>query len=239
MNYEELLKYNTDTIFQRERERERVKTTLINGDCMNIMTHLDNNFCDITITDIPYNGVNKVKENGLRKLTKGNADILTFDLYKFLDEVYRVTNGTIIIFCNTTQVSDIANYFYNKKGNNISLRQLVWKKTNPSPINGDYMYLSGIENAIWIKKKGKGIFNAHCKSNVFEFPCGRSKLHPTEKNHKLITDLILDNSNEGQLVFDPCMGSGSHGLMALENNRNFVGIELDPQYYEVAKSRFD
>lgn len=238
MNYNELLTYNTDTICQRERES---KATLIKGDCMNVMQYLDDNFCDLTITDIPYDGVNKVKEGGLRKLNKGNADVLTFDLYKFLDEVYRVTKGTAIIFCNTTQVSDIANYYYymNERKANISLRQLVWKKTNPSPINGDYTYLSGLENAIWIKKKGQGVFNAHCKSNVFEYPCGRSKLHPTEKNHKLITDLILDNSNEGQLVFDPCMGSGSHGLMAIENNRNFVGIELDPQYYEVAKSRFN
>ena len=88
------------------------------------------------------------------------------------------------------------------------------------------MYLSGCENAVWVKKKGSP-FNAHCKSNVLTFPCGRSKLHPTEKNHQLITDLILDNSNENDIIFDPCCGSGSHCLMAKENNRRFLGIELD------------
>lgn len=104
-------------------------------------------------------------------------------------------------------------------------------------MNGDYIYLSGLENAIWFKKKG-ATFNAHCKSNVFKFPCGRSKLHPTEKNHNLIKELILDNSKEGDIIFDPCCGSGSHCLVAKENNRRFIGCELDKEYFEIAKSRF-
>ncbi len=102
-------------------------------------------------------------------------------------------------------------------------------------MNGDYIYLSGTENAVWFKKKG-GVFNAHCKSNVFEYPCGRSKLHPTEKQHDLLKDLILDNSNEGNIVFDPCCGS--HCTVAKENNRLFVGCELNAEYFNVAKSRF-
>ena len=91
-----------------------------------------------------------------------------------------------------------------KKG---TVRQLVWCKTNPSPMNGQHIYLSGIENAVWFKKRG-GVFNARCKNTVFNYPCGRSKLHPTEKNHDLLKELILDNSQEGDLIFDPCMGSG-------------------------------
>lgn len=193
---------------------------------------------DLTITDIPYDSVNR-SSNGLRNLDKGNADILTFDLHKFLDEIYRVTNGTIIIFCGMNQVSEIFNYFdeYAKKGKG-TVRQLIWKKTNPSPMNGDYIYLSGLENAVWFKKKG-ATFNAHCKSNVLEFPCGRAKLHPTEKNHDLIKDLILDNSNEGDIIFDPCCGSGSHLLCASELGRKFIGVELDPNYFEIAKGRFN
>lgn len=220
MNFKDLFQYdNSDNYYKDIDSSER--GVLINADCMNVLSKLDDESVNITLTDIPYNGVNKVKEGGLRKLNKGNADILTFDLNKFLDELYRVTKGTIIIFCNTTQISDIANYYYyymNELGAKISLRQLVWKKTNPSPINGQYNYLSGLENAIWVKKKGQGVFNAHCKSNVFEFPCGRSKLHPTEKNHDLIKDLILDNSNEDDIIFDPCCGSGSHCLCAKELN---------------------
>lgn len=47
-------------------------------------------------------------------------------------------------------------------------------------MNGQYIYLSGIENAVWFKKRG-GVFNARCKNTVFDFPCGKSKFHPTEK----------------------------------------------------------
>lgn len=169
--------------------------------------------------------------NGLRNLDKGNADIITFNLHQFLENVYELTSGTIIIFCGVNQVSEIYNYFAEKQG---TVRQLIWKKTNPSPMNGQYIYLSGIENAIWFKKKG-ATFNAHCKNTVFEYPSGRSKLHPTEKNHKLIEELILDNSNEGDIIFDPCCGSGSHCLVAQENGRKFIGCELDKEFFEVAK----
>ena len=77
--------------------------------------------------------------------------------------------------------SEIYSFFAEKqKKKKGTVRQLVWKKTNPSPMNGEYIYLSGIENAIWFKKKGS-TFNARCKNTVFEYACGRSKLHPTEK----------------------------------------------------------
>jgi site-specific DNA-methyltransferase (adenine-specific) len=236
MNYLDLFKFDSDMFYKEYDTEERERGILIHNDCIQVMNKLEDSCVDFTLTDIPYDNVNR-KSNGLRKLDKGNADILTFDLEKFLDEVYRVTNGTIIIFCGMNQVSSIFNYFdiLAKKGKG-TVRQLVWKKTNPSPMNGEYIYLSGLENAIWFKKKG-ATFNAHCKSNVFEFPCGRSKLHPTEKNHKLISDLILDNSNEDDILFDPCSGSGSHLYCARELNRRFLGCELDNEYFEINKNR--
>jgi len=108
---------------------------------------------------------------------------------------------------------------------------------NPSPMNGKYIYLSGTENAIWFKKKG-ATFNAYCKSNVFSFPCGRGKLHPTEKNHDLIKDLILDNSNEGEILFDPCAGGGTHLYLGSLLNRKVIGSELSEEYFEIIKDRF-
>ena len=74
---------------------------------------------------------------------------------------------------------------------------------------------------------------------MIDYPCGRSKLHPTEKNHELLKELILDNTNDGDIVFDPCMGSGSHGLVSVKNNRRFIGIELDNGYFEIAKKRIE
>lgn len=57
----------------------------------------------------------------------------------------------------------------------------------------------------------------------------------TENIHLMVTPLL----NEGDLVFDPCVGSGSHLLVAKENNRNFLGTELDANYYNLAKERIE
>ena len=209
-----------------------------NDDCMNIMPFMGKDSVQLTLTDIPYGEVNR-NSNGLRNLNKDKADILNFDLEKFLEYVYLVTKGTIIIFCGKEQLSPIYSFFNAKqKLKKGTVRQLIWQKSNPSPMNGEYIYLSGIENAVWFKKKG-GIFNARCKNSVFKFPNGSSKMHPTEKNHNLLKELIIENSNENDLVFDPCAGSGSHLLCAKQVNRKYLGIELDEYYYNIAKERLN
>ena len=205
---------------------------IFNADCMEVMSNIkQEGVFDVTLTDIPYDMVNRA-DNGLRNLDKSHADILTFNLDNFLNEIYRLTKGTIIIFCGNEQYSTIYDYFSTKSAQKEgTTRQIIWHKTNPSPMNGQHIYLSATENAVWFKKRG-ATFNAHCKHNVFEFPTGRSKIHPTEKNHELIKDLILDNSNEGDIIFDPCAGSLAHCLVAKENGRRYVGCELNKEYFE-------
>lgn len=187
------------------------------------------------LTDIPYGAVNR-KSNGLRKLDKGKADIETFRLQEFLNEIYRVAKNSICIFCGKEQFSEIYKFFADKKG---SVRPIVWRKTNPSPMNGQYIYLSGVELAVWFKKSGGKVFNAHCKNTVFDYPNGKRDLHPTQKNVQLFTELILDNTNPEDVVLDPCMGSGTTGVACMNTGRNFVGIELDSEYYSVALKRIN
>lgn len=208
---------------------------LYNDDCLEVLNTFGENSVDMVLTDIPYAEVNR-KSNGLRNLDKEKADILTFDLETFLNEVYRVANNSICIFCSREQFSYIYNFFKTKKG---TVRPIVWQKSNPSPMNGQYVYLSGVEFAVWFKKRGAKTFNAHCKNTVFKHPNGSSKFHPTEKNHALLEELILDNTNEQDLIIDPCMGSGSTGLVALKNKRKFIGVELDETYFNIAKERID
>jgi len=205
---------------------------IIKWDCLSIMCWMDDNSVDLTLTDIPYNEVNR-PSNWLNVLDKWKADILTFDLVEFCNQVIRITKSSVIIFCWQWQFSYIYNFLKQKKG---TTRQLIWKKSNPSPMNGKHIYLSWIENAIWFKKPN-WTFNAHCKNTVFKYPNWSSKLHPTEKNHWLLKELILDNSNEWDLVFDPCCWSGSHLLVAKENGRDYLWIELDEDYYNVANER--
>ena len=205
---------------------------------MKFMKTLPDNSIDLICTDIPYNAVNR-ENNGLRNLDKSSADVKTFSLSEFLPEIYRITKGNIVIFCGKEQFSEIFSYFADKQNEKKgTVRQLIWEKSNPSPMNGKYIYLSGVENAVWFKKKG-GCFNAYCKNTVFKFPLGSSKYHPTEKNHKLLRELLIDNSNNEQIVFDPCMGSGSTGIVALALNRKFIGCEIDKHYFEIAKRRIE
>ena len=214
-----------------------MENEFLNIDCMEYMKTLSDNSINLVLTDIPYDGVNDNDDSGgLRTLKKSKADIITFDLEKFLAEIYRVTKSTLIIFCGHGQMSKIYNFYVNNKDS--TTRQLIWEKTNPSPMNGELLYLSGIENAIWVKKKG-GTFNAFCQNTVFRYPSGLSELHPTEKNHNLLKRLINDNSNIGDVVFDPCAGSGSTLLCANECGRKYIGCELDSEYYKRAKERLD
>ena len=128
--------------------------TINNDNCMDYMKIMPDECVNLTLTDIPYGEVNR-DSNGLRVLDKEQADVMTFKMNEFLNEVYRVTNGTIIIFCGKEQLSEIHKFFSDmqKKGKG-TVRQLIWEKSNPSPMNGQYIYLSGIENAVWFKKRG-------------------------------------------------------------------------------------
>lgn len=199
------------------------------------MKKMPENSVDFTLTDIPYGVVSRA-DNGLRNLDKEDADVITFNLQHFLQLVLSATRNSICIFCGKEQFSEIYGFFEGQLG---TVRPVVWNKTNPSPMNGQYVYLSGVEVAVWFKKRGAKTFNAHCKNSVFSFPAGRSKLHPTEKNHALLKDLILDNTNDGDTVFDPCAGSGSHLLVSLQNGRNAIGCEIRQQYYDIAKERLN
>ena len=196
-------------------------------DCIYGMSLMEDNSVDFTLTDIPYGVVNR-ESNGLRNLNKEDADKETFDLDKFCEEVYRVSNNSICIFCVKEQFSDIYKFFSNKKG---TVRPIIWRKTNPSPMNGQYIYLSGVEMSVWFKKSGAKVFNAHCKNTVFDFPNGKRQYHPTQKNLELFKELICDNTNEGQIVFDPCMGGGTTAIAALQTNRKYYGYELNEEYF--------
>lgn len=214
------------------------KNKFIKTNCMEYMKTLPDKSVDLTLTDIPYGEVAQTT-GGLLTFdhldTLGAADIVTFDTLKFCKEVERITKNSVIIFCGFEQFSQIIKFFKSKKG---TTRALVWKKTNPVPSNGQYVYLSGIELAVWFKRRGAKNFNAYCKNTVFEYPIpsGKKRIHKTQKHWDLWKELILDNSNEGELIFDPCAGSGVTALIAKENNRDFLCLELDDEIYEKSKN---
>jgi len=202
---------------------------------MEMMKGMDNNSVDMVLTDIPYDCVNR-PSNGLRNLDKGDADPLNFDLTEFCKELYRICKGTIYIFCSYHQTAEMRAVFEQLK---CSIRYCVWEKTNPSPMNGQHVWLSSIESCMFIKKPGAP-FNEHCKSSVWRETVERSiKDHPTPKPVLLMKRLIEASSNPGDTVFDPCMGSGSVGLACKMSGRNFIGCDVNPEYVANAIKRIN
>ena len=200
------------------------------SDCIELMNKIDTKYIDLTITDIPYEFVNK-KSNGLRKLDKEEANTMNFNINEFLQEVDRVTKGSGYIFCGKEQVSEIFSYF-NQKG--YTTRLMIWQKTNPSPMNCQYTWMSGIETFVYFKKKG-ATFNEHYKNSIVSFPNGRSKIHPTQKPLKLFKYLIETSSNPKDIVLDPCVGSGTTTQACLDLDRNYIVGDINETYIDFSR----
>ena len=215
---------------------------LIQGDCLEEMWNIQLGSVDLILTDIPYgevskNGAERAKYSGqLRKIDKENADVVNFDMNEMLNLLADLSRGSIYIFCGIEQIKEIYTFF--DKRLDFMVRQCAWRKTNPSPSNGQHMWLSSFENCIFAKKR-KTPFYQSCKSSVWDFPVGRSKLHPTEKPLKLFEYLVESSSKEGDTILDPFMGSGTTGVACKNLNRDFIGIELDEKYFEIAKKRIN
>lgn len=205
---------------------------LLQGDCLELMKDIPNGSVDLVLTDIPYGEVNR-ESNGLRNLDKNKADIVTFDLQELTKTLCDKTKGSIYMFCGIGQVSAIRATMVEK---GLSTRLCIWEKTNPSPMNGQVIWLSGIECCVYGKKKN-ATFNEHCKNTVFRFPTVKGKLHPTQKPIDLMKYLIEVSSNENDIVLDPFMGSGSTGVACVNTNRSFIGFELDENYFNIAYHR--
>jgi site-specific DNA-methyltransferase (adenine-specific) len=203
-------------------------------DCLEGMKLIPDKSVEMILTDIPYNEVNR-KSNGLRNLDKSIADILTFNLDIFLEECNRICKGNIYIFCGIEQVSHIRKTF---RLSGLSTRHCIWEKSNPSPMNGQRMWLSSIENCVYAKNRNS-THNEHCKGGVWKFPVGRGKQHPTEKPLKLFEYLINSSSNGGDIILDACMGSGTTAVAALKSKRRFIGFETESKYIELSNQRIE
>jgi len=209
------------------------ENSVYNKDCIELMRCMSNNSVDLTLTDIPFGEINSHKSNGLRNLDKGIADIATFNTIEFVREVCRVTKKSCYIFAGTEQISDIRRTMVEQK---MSTRLLIIQKSNPSPMNAKYIFLSDIECCVF-GKKPKATFNEFYKGCVLRYPVTRKAIHPTQKNQDMLEELIKISSNENDIIFDPCAGSGSTLLAANKLNRKYIGCELSLEYYNVILDR--
>lgn len=216
---------------------------IYNMDCMEGLKLLDNNSIDLVIIDPPYLlNLNKVKKptnmnnyaNELLNLKNG------FDL-KVLDIlIQKMKKINIYIYCSKRQVKDLLNYFSDKNCNH---EILTWHKLNPSPlINNNY--LPDTEYILFFREKGVKVYgNYHTKRKYYLSLTNKvdkqKYKHPTIKPLELIERHIINSSKEGDLVLDCFCGSGTTLVGAINQNRRYIGFEIDKNYYEIAKKRIE
>lgn len=153
-------------------------------------------------------------------------------------------NGQIITFYSRSEISFLEAIM---NGLGYRVRQtLVWHKTNPVPQLFKVGYMSACELILWATKNtGAGhTFNYRMgqSPNVFSYPtCGGKERteHPTQKPLALIKRLLGHHTNEGDLVLDPFMGSGTVCMAAKEMKRGYIGIEKEEKYYQIAVDRLN
>lgn len=212
---------------------------IYNGDSLKILKEIPDKSVDMLLTDPPY----KIITGGKRKSTvsfggiiKDNKQLMrTIPEFKeWLPECFRVLkdNTHAYFFINFINLNDMINEI-EKAGFKIHTL-LVWQKNN-SGFNR--WYLKNCEYVIFARKgKAKKIKIGGSKT-VHQFNNPRNKVHPTEKPVDLLEMYILNSSDEGDVVLDPFMGSGSTGVACKNTNRKFIGIELEIDYFEIAKKR--
>lgn len=204
--------------------------TLYLGDCREVLPTLGK--VDAVIADIPYGEVNR-ESGGLRNLDKGAADAVSFSLDDVIRNCVRLADGTAYIFCGTEQVSHLRAEFVRA---GMTSRLCIWEKTNPSPMNGDKLWLSSIECCVFARKP-LAYFGEHCESPVWRGPVARDQKHPTQKPDWLMRKLVSASVAERGTVLDFCMGSGTTGVACQREGRIFIGIEREPKYFEIACKR--
>ena len=209
---------------------------LYHGDCLEVMKDIPDGSVDMTLTDPPYgmSFQSDYRKNKYDKI-KGDSDLDWLD--DFVNEIYRVSksNTAHYVFCSFHHIDKFKQAIEHKfKIKNI----LTWVKNNTSmgDLKGDFAPKT--EFVIFFHK-GRKLINGKRDSNVLEFKRTQNKLHPTQKPVDMLEFMIEKFSDESEVILDPFMGSGSTGVACLNTNRNFIGIELDETYFNLAKERIN
>ncbi len=205
--------------------------TLIRGDCLVVLPAVSG--VDCVVTDPPYNEVNR-DTGGLRSIDKGGADSLPVDVAWLAREIARVCeNGSAYVWCGTEQVSALRRSFVESR---MTTRQGVWEKTNPSPMNAQRLWLSSVELCVFARRP-RAVFNRFYESPVWRGPHKTTTEHKTEKPLWLIGNQVDASTEYGSAVLEPFTGSGTTGVACVSLGRKFIGIEISPEYFEIARDR--
>ena len=221
------------------------------ADYREFMDSLSTGSVDLILTDPPYciskkTGFSDVV-NGVKRFAVsmdfGPWDHVEINLDAMAKVFYQSLRrgGTAIVWYDLWKIGKVKEAM--ESAGFKMLRQIIWQKTNPVPLNMRATYLSNSrEMAVVGVKVGKPTFNSQYDSGIYEYPIPRHKgkrQHPTQKPLLLFEDLVRKHSSQGDLVVDPFVGSGTTGVAALRNFRHFSGCDIDDNYVRITQKRME
>jgi DNA modification methylase len=217
---------------------------IYNEDSYEAIKKIPNKSVDCIYTDIPYistfSGGGTLKHK-LGKYIKDEVDSFSKGIdYEILKEFVRIMkNINCFIWCSKSQLLDIMNFF-NKY--NVDMNLLTWTKTNPIPF-GSSIWLSDIEYCLHFYKNAGFNIGWENKRKNYSSPINNNdkKLydHPTIKPIECIKRHLLNLTRENDIVADFFLGSGTTAVACKELGRQYIGFEIDNEYYEIAKKRLN
>lgn len=202
---------------------------LYQGDCVNILPTL--NGVDVVITDPPYDA--KTHEGHLSSVVDrqilGFCELPNFD--ELVDVLVAIANRWVLMTCATSHCLAAVN-------RNDFIRMGVWVKPNGAPqFTGDRPG-TGWEAVALFHRGGVKRWNGGGHHAVWTYPI-ETGLHPTQKPLGLISKWVKQFTDQGETILDPFMGSGTTGVACVKMGRKFIGIEKEPQYFDIACKRIE
>ena len=233
------------------------KFELWQGDCLELMKNIPDGSVDLVLTDPPY-GTTACKWDS----------VIPFEpMWEQLNRIIK-PNGAICLFgsepfSSALRMSNIKHFKYdwiwNKKAcgsgllakkQPLKIHEIISVFNAPSyfpqmqkgKMRNKKSYGSKVGSVTgYIKPNGENFNDLYYPKTIIEFSNAsqKGKQHPTQKPVALLEYLIKTYTNEGETVLDFTMGSGSTGVACVNTNRNFIGIELDDGYFNIAKKRIE
>ena len=222
---------------------------IINDDAIEVLKQLNDECIDLIVTDPPY----KVTARGchgntggmLKKELSMQGKIFKHNDVKpieYIPEFYRVLKegSHCYIMTNHVNLQEMLNVA-TECGFKF-IKSLIWNKGNK--IMGQY-YMSQFEYILFFRNGKHKKINNCGTSDILSIPNKKTKdengknLHDVEKPVNLMKVLVENSSNKGDLVLDPFMGIGATGIACVKSDRNFIGIEIDENYFNIAKERIE
>lgn len=238
---------------------------LINGDCFQELKRIKTGTVDMIFADPPYflsNDGITCKSGKMVSVNKGSWDKISDvnEKHKFNRKWIRLCkrvlkpNGSIWISGTLHNIYSIG-MALEQEGFKI-INNITWQKTNPPPNLACRCFTHSTETVLWAQKDDKKARHYFNYDLMKELNGGKQMKdvwagsltkrsekkegkHPTQKPEYLLERIILASTQGNDVILDPFMGSGTTGVVAKRLGRQFIGIEENEEYYEIAKRRIE